>query len=81
MESFKRKSFKIGHGDIGEEGSSSHGGEEYEVEDLRERIQSSRGSRLTLVENELEMNSTRRRFSRHNLINGFRDLFIHPDNR
>ncbi|KAL1540741.1 potassium channel SKOR-like isoform X2 [Salvia divinorum] len=76
MESFKRKSFKIGHSDIGEED-----GEEYEVEDLRERIQSSRGSRLTLVENELEMDLTRRRFSRHNVINGLKGLFIHPDNR
>ncbi|XP_057807219.1 potassium channel SKOR isoform X2 [Salvia miltiorrhiza] len=85
MESFKKKSFKIGHSDNGEEGNSSHGREEYVVEDLRERIQSSRDSRLTLVENELEMDLTRRRFSRYSVINGLKDLsqglFIHPDNR
>lgn len=85
MESF-RKSFKIGHNDNGEDGSSRNGGEEYMVEDLRERMHSSRASRLNLIENELELDSTQRRFiSRRRVINGLKDLslywFIHPDNR
>ncbi|KAL1566753.1 hypothetical protein AAHA92_02325 [Salvia divinorum] len=79
MESLKKISFKIGHS---EEDGSSHGREEYMVQDLRERIQSSRSSRLTLVDNDLELDFTRRRFS---LINGLKGLsqglFIHPDNR
>ncbi|KAH6837532.1 STELAR K+ outward rectifier [Perilla frutescens var. hirtella] len=85
MESF-RKSFKIGHNVNGEEGSSGNDdGGEYVVEDLKERMHSSRGSRLTLIESELELESAQRRFSRQNVINGLKDLsqgfFIHPDNR
>lgn len=59
--------------------------EEYEVDELRDSGKSSRGSRLSLVANELGLESTRRKFSRENLIYGLRDLsqglVIHPTNR
>ena len=68
-----------------EEGESRNGEGEYEVEDLRDRIKSSRGSRFELIENELGLDSTHRRFSRQSVINGLKDLsqglVIHPDNR
>ncbi|KAL7094338.1 hypothetical protein ACP275_11G097300 [Erythranthe tilingii] len=73
----------------GEEGRSSINSiiderEEYEVEDLRERIKSSRGSRLTLIENELGLDPTRRQFTRQTVIEGFKGFsqgfYIHPDN-
>lgn len=72
-----------------EEGSSSSSngrGGEYEVEDLRDRIKSSRGSRFALIENELGLDSAnQRRFSRQSVINGLKDLsrgmVIHPENR
>ncbi|GLT28771.1 hypothetical protein SLA2020_036790 [Shorea laevis] len=58
---------------------------EYEVEDLREQIKSSRSSRLDLLENELGIGGARRKFSREKLINGIKDLsrgfVIHPENR
>ncbi|KAF2290497.1 hypothetical protein GH714_014131 [Hevea brasiliensis] len=59
---------------------------EYEVEDVRDRINSSRGSRFNLIENELGLESgTRRKFSRESVINGIRyvstGLFIRPENR
>ncbi|GKV53490.1 hypothetical protein SLEP1_g60011 [Rubroshorea leprosula] len=47
---------------------------EYEVEDLREQIKSSRSSRLDLLENELGIGGARRKFSREKLINGIKDL-------
>lgn len=68
-------------------GSSSNGGTgEYEVERLRDRIKSSRGSRFALIESELGLHSSnKRRFSRQSLINGIKDLsrgiVIHPENR
>ncbi|XP_050102650.1 potassium channel SKOR-like isoform X2 [Malus sylvestris] len=63
--------------------------EEYEVQDLRERIKSSRGSQFDLIKNELGLGDGssiwRRRFSRQSLIDGVRGLskglVIHPDNR
>ena len=55
--------------------------EEYNVETVRERIASSRASRLDLVQKELSMQSGRRRFSRENIINGIKGLIIHPDSR
>jgi hypothetical protein len=59
--------------------------EEYELEDVRDRIKSSRGSRFNLMTNELGLESTRRKFSRESLLLGLRDLsqglVIHPDNR
>lgn len=70
--------------------------DEYEVQDLRERIKSSRGSRFDLIANELGLagssgaSSTRRRMryylSRESVINGVKGLskgigVIHPDNR
>ncbi|XP_027178269.1 potassium channel SKOR isoform X1 [Coffea eugenioides] len=68
-----------------EEGESRNGEGEYEVEDLRDRIKSSRGSRFELIEHELGLDSTHRRFSRQSVINGLKDLsqglVIHPDNR
>ncbi|XP_031259832.1 potassium channel SKOR-like isoform X2 [Pistacia vera] len=55
---------------------------DYEVDDLRDKIKSSRGSRFELIANQLQR---RRYFSRQNVITGFRDLsktlVIHPDNR
>lgn len=68
-----------------EEGESINSEGEYEVHDLRDRIKSSRGSRFALIENELGLDSTRRRFSRQSVINGLKDLsqglVIHPENR
>ncbi|XP_059623235.1 potassium channel SKOR isoform X1 [Cornus florida] len=55
--------------------------EEYEVGDLRERIQSSRGSRFALLTNEFGLRSTPRKFSTENVINGFKGLVMRPDNR
>ncbi|KAG6777349.1 hypothetical protein POTOM_017170 [Populus tomentosa] len=67
---------------------------EYEVQDLRDRIKSSRGSRFNLLENEFGLvNNTesslitnlRRKLSRESVINGIRYVstgpVIHPDNR
>ncbi|CAB4273802.1 unnamed protein product [Prunus armeniaca] len=61
--------------------------EEYEVQDLKDRIKSSRGSRFNLITNELglddDSSSILRRFSRQSLINGVKGLshgVIHPDN-
>ncbi|XP_028768743.1 potassium channel SKOR [Neltuma alba] len=63
--------------------SSSSDDREYELEDLRDRLKSSRGSRFQLIENELkELNQ--KKFSRH-VIDGIRglskDFIIHPENR
>ncbi|KAK6127426.1 hypothetical protein DH2020_038815 [Rehmannia glutinosa] len=88
MASFRRTSMKVGeiavNGDEGNNLKSINGEEEYMVEDLRDRIKSSRGSRFTLIENELGLDPTHRRFSRQSVINGLKDLseglFIHPDN-
>ncbi|KAK6154114.1 hypothetical protein DH2020_013753 [Rehmannia glutinosa] len=88
MASFRRASTKVGeiavNGDEGNNLKSINGEEEYMVEDLRDRIKSSRGSRFTLIENELGLDPTHRRFSRQSVINGLKDLseglFIHPDN-
>ncbi|OMO65584.1 hypothetical protein COLO4_31120 [Corchorus olitorius] len=61
--------------------------EEYEVEELRDRMKSSRGSRFNLIANEfgLAAGRARRRFSRQTVIDGIKDLSrgvsIHPDNR
>ncbi|GAA0143110.1 ion channel [Lithospermum erythrorhizon] len=75
----KRREEKSSNG-----GSSSSNGEEYEVRALRDKIQSSRFN-LISEELELELDSTRRRFSRQNVLHGLRDisqgLVIHPDNR
>lgn len=58
--------------------------EEYELEDVRERITSSRASRFNLLANELRLPSTLRKFSRETLLLGIKDLsrglVIHPDN-
>ncbi|KAF2295542.1 hypothetical protein GH714_033164 [Hevea brasiliensis] len=58
----------------------------YEIEDVRDGINSSQGSRFNLIENELGLESgTRRKFSRQSVINGVRyvskGVFIHPENR
>lgn len=57
---------------------------EYELQDIRDRIKSSRGSRFNLMANEFGFASTIRKFSRENVINGIKDLskgcVIHPDN-
>ncbi|KAK2998532.1 hypothetical protein RJ639_024571 [Escallonia herrerae] len=58
---------------------------EYEVEDPLDTNKASRGSHLTLLANELGLDSTRRRYSRETVINGIKDLsrglVIHPNNR
>ncbi|CAL5371559.1 unnamed protein product [Camellia sinensis] len=59
--------------------------EEYEVDDVNDRMESSRGSRFNLLNRELELDYARRMFSRENVIKGIKDLSkglaIHPDNR
>ncbi|GER47065.1 potassium channel SKOR family protein [Striga asiatica] len=59
--------------------------EEYTVEDLRERIKSSRESHFQVMESELGLVPTNRRFSRQSLVNGLKDLsqglYINPDSR
>ncbi|KAL0284740.1 UNVERIFIED_CONTAM: Potassium channel SKOR [Sesamum angustifolium] len=58
-------------------------GPEYLVEDLRERIKSSQGSRFRLIRNELGLDSASRRSSRPSVVKGLKDLcqglLIHPD--
>ena len=57
---------------------------EYELQDINDRIKSSRGSRFNLIINELRLEPFRR-FSRESVVNGIRGLskgfVIHPDNR
>lgn len=71
-------------GIVEEDRRSEEDGKEYELEDLRDRMKSSRGSRFNLIANELGLETTRRKFSRENLLLGIRDLsrglVIHPDN-
>ncbi|KAK9272709.1 hypothetical protein L1049_003086 [Liquidambar formosana] len=56
---------------------------EYEM-DLRDRIKSSRGSRFTLLTNQLGLQYSPGKFSRESVINGIKDLskglVIYPDN-
>ncbi|XP_059307226.1 potassium channel SKOR-like isoform X2 [Lycium ferocissimum] len=63
----------------------NNGGEEYEVEDVRDKMESSRGSRFRLIENDLVgIDLFRRKISRQSVINGLKDLshfVIHPENR
>ncbi|XP_055828534.1 potassium channel SKOR [Solanum dulcamara] len=62
---------------------------EYEVEDVRDKIESSRGSRFQLIENDLVgvdlFTRRRRKISRQSVFNGLKDLsqgfVIHPENR
>lgn len=72
-------------GDVSPSSSSSSDEGEYEFQDIRDRIKSSRGSRFNLIANEFGLASTIRKFSRENVINGIKDLskgfVIHPDNR
>ncbi|KAF3445171.1 hypothetical protein FNV43_RR14865 [Rhamnella rubrinervis] len=57
---------------------------EYELQDLNDRIKSSRGSRFNLIINEFRLEPFRR-FSRRSVVNGIRGLskgfVIHPDSR
>ncbi|KAG5247268.1 Potassium channel SKOR family protein [Salix suchowensis] len=85
------------HRDRNKKESDNDDGEdetEYEVQELRDRIKSSRGSRFNLIENEFGLvNGTessmianwRRKLSRESVINGIHyvstGLVIHPDNR
>ncbi|KAK3020686.1 hypothetical protein RJ639_045592 [Escallonia herrerae] len=62
-----------------EEGDAEE--EEYEVQDPRDTNEASRGSHLTLLANELGLDSTQRRYSRETVINGIKGLVIHPNNR
>lgn len=85
--SHREKNKKESAGDDEEE-------EEYEVQDFKDRIKSSRGSRFNLIEKEFglvnntessSMTSWRRKLSRESVINGLRyvssSFVIHPDNR
>ena len=69
------------------ERESANEEEEFEVEELREGIKSSRGSRFDLIADEFGLAAARARtkFSRQALFNGFKDLSaghsIHPENR
>ncbi|KAI4388908.1 hypothetical protein MLD38_001196 [Melastoma candidum] len=68
-------------------GDEDGSGGEYEVQDLRDRIKSSRGSRFNLIANEFGLDrgggsgGWGRKFSTESLINGIKCLVIHPDNR
>lgn len=72
-----------------EDKMSSRNGEsnEYEVEDLSDDIQESRGHHMARIANEFEHVSTaiRRKYSREHIFKGLKDLSrgcsIHPDNR
>ncbi|XP_077230384.1 potassium channel SKOR-like [Tasmannia lanceolata] len=59
--------------------------EEFEVEELRDRINSSRASRFDLLSKELGLEWNRRRLSRESVINGLRGcssgFVFPPDNR
>ncbi|KAE9606094.1 putative potassium channel, voltage-dependent, EAG/ELK/ERG, ankyrin repeat-containing [Lupinus albus] len=57
--------------------SSSSDEKEYEVEEVRDRLKSSRGSMFNLIEKEF---SWRRKFSRQSLLAGFQDFVILPHN-
>ncbi|XP_024187428.1 potassium channel SKOR isoform X1 [Rosa chinensis] len=81
--------------DVDEVGDDEEEENEYEVQDLRDRIKSSRGSRFNLISNDLGLDgsstsTTRRRMrnylSRESVITGVKGLskgigVIHPDNR
>lgn len=58
--------------------SSSADEREYRVQDLRDRLKSSRGSRFNLIEIELGLSIGWRKFSRQAL---FHEFVIHPNNR
>ncbi|XP_047312179.1 potassium channel SKOR-like [Impatiens glandulifera] len=59
--------------------------EDFPVNDLRDRLKSSRESRFDLLTNQLGLEPTQRKFSTENLINGFKEfsksLLILPDSR
>lgn len=58
--------------------SSSSDEREYQMQELRDRLKSSRGSRFDLIEKEFQLNSGWSKFSRKALLH---DFVIHPDNR
>ncbi|KAL9248883.1 hypothetical protein AKJ16_DCAP06447 [Drosera capensis] len=75
-------------GDEDGNGSSSSGEEEFIIgEPLRDQLKSSRGSRLTLLANELRLvdKILRPKLSRDGIVNGFMDCYrwsiVHPDAR
>lgn len=57
---------------------------EFEVEDLRDGIQSSRASRLNLLSKEFGLERNRWELSRESVLEGFKGcskgFIIHPDN-
>ncbi|GMH05152.1 hypothetical protein Nepgr_006992 [Nepenthes gracilis] len=80
------KSLGEEEGELEREGScsSSSNQEEFMIEEPRDRLRSSRGSRFTLLTNEFGLQSIRSKFSRESLINGIKDIsrsyVIHPNN-
>lgn len=58
--------------------SSSSDEREYQVQDLRDKLKSSRGSRFNLIEKELGLKIGWRKFSRRTLLHEF---VINPLNR
>ncbi|GAB2224818.1 hypothetical protein Drorol1_Dr00005595 [Drosera rotundifolia] len=76
-------------GDEDRNGSSSSSGEEEFIigEPARDQLKSSRGSRLTLLANELKLvdKILRPKLSRDGIVNGFMDCYrwstVHPDSR
>lgn len=64
--------------------SSSNREEDFVVEQPRERLYSSVGSRFDLLATEFSHESTRRQFSREGFFDGVKDLYhglvIHPEN-
>lgn len=67
------------------ESSSEENDEEYEIQELRDQIRSSRGSRFNLIQNEFGLALARRRFGSDTVLNGIRgfskNFVINPENR
>ncbi|GER27272.1 potassium channel SKOR family protein [Striga asiatica] len=85
MVSFRKTASFVNGGEEDGERKLRNGDEEYTVEDLRDRIKSSRESQFEIMEHELGLEAADRRFSRKTVINGLKDLsqglFIQPDSR
>lgn len=79
---------RVAEGDTDPEEEEEESSDEYEVDVVRDRIASSRGSRLALFGSELRLDRFRPRRRRRRTFAGdgaaegwFHDLVIHPDNK